>query len=385
MKSTAQSNTNLGQGKATNEATSKSTSRATSKDPTKATSKSKASSSPQTAATPSGRGDRNGAGQDGRANRPFPIAPQGTAIGSSGFGPAVRDFMAYLRVERGLSSATLSAYGRDLDDLVGDLRSCGVPDVLSVTPDHIDGHLKYLTEKRGLDPSSRAQHVAAVRSFFNFLHTTRRIETNPTRFVDMPKHSLPARRVLAPSQMRKLVEAPTPDHGELWIRDRAILEFMYASGVRASEVGSVRLNQWCQVTLTVTVIGKGNKQRLVPVGVPAAQAMVHWIETQRAQIVQGNEGRADYRLFVSNRGKPLERVAVWGIVTKYAAIAGLHDVHPHILRHSFATDLLQGGCDLRTVQEFLGHASVVTTQIYTHLDKTHLRSVVRKFHPRFDR
>lgn len=340
--------------------------------------------------SPRARGDRAGAGggatpSSEAVDRPFPIAPKGTAIGSSGFGPAVRDFMAFLRVERGLSSSTLSAYGRDLDDLVGDLRSRGVHDVSAVTPEHIDGHLAYLAEKRGLDPSSRAQHVAAVRTFFNYLHVMRRIADNPTRFVDLPKHHLPARRVLAPSQMRRLVEAPTPDHGELWVRDRAILEFMYASGVRASEVGSVRLNQWCPVTLTVTVLGKGNKQRLVPVGVPAAQAIIRWIEMQRAQIVQDNEARADHRLFVSNRGKPLERVAVWGIVTKYATVAGLHGVHPHVLRHSFATDLLQGGCDLRTVQEFLGHSSVVTTQIYTHLDKTHLRSVVSKFHPRFDR
>jgi integrase/recombinase XerD len=160
---------------------------------------------------------------------------------------------------------------------------------------------------------------------------------------------------------------------------------MDAAGLRASEVGSVRVNEWYPVIASLSVIGKGNKQRIVPVGMPAAQALTRWLETQRADIVKANEAQADHRLFVSIRGKPLERVAIWGLVKKYAAIAGLHDVHPHVLRHSFATDLLRGGCDLRTVQEFLGHSSVVTTQIYTHVEKSRLREIVAKFHPRFDR
>ena len=127
------------------------------------------------------------------------------------------------------------------------------------------------------------------------------------------------------------------------------------------------------------------KQRFVPVGVPAAEALSRWISGLRSEIVSGNEALADHRIFVSQRGRPLERVALWGIVKKYAAAAGLHNVTPHKLRHSFATDLLRGGCDLRTVQEFLGHAMVVTTQIYTHVDKSRLRETVSRFHPRFDR
>jgi integrase/recombinase XerD len=338
----------------------------------------KSNSAPSTRARRTSRSDSD-------ADRAFPMAPQGTAIGSSGFGPPVRDFMAYLRVERGLSPRTLSAYGRDLDDLVADLRANGVKDASSVRPENLERHVEFLARKRDLDVASRSQHVAAIRMFFNFLHVTRRIAENPARLLDRPKPERKLPNVLAPSQMRKLVEAPGPDHSEFWIRDRAILELMYASGLRASEVGAVRLNQWCPITSSITVLGKGNKERLVPVGVPAAQAITRWIESQRGELVKDNEARADHRLFVSNRGKPLERVAVWGLVTKYAAVAGLHGVHPHVLRHSFATDLLAGGCDLRTVQEFLGHASVVTTQIYTHVDKSRLREVVSKFHPRFDR
>lgn len=314
-----------------------------------------------------------------------PIAPQGSAAGSAGFATAIRRFMTYLRVECNRSPATIAAYGRDLDDLVAHLESQGARSPREVGPDHLVAHARLLTRDRSLDPASAVRHIATIRSFFNFLHANRELEQNPARLLERPTRWRRIPNTISPAQMRKLVEAPSPDHGELWVRDRAILELMYAAGLRASEVGSVRLNQWFPTMSTITVVGKGNKERMVPVGVPAARALTRWLETQRPDIVKGNEAQADHRLFVSNRGKPLERVAVWGLVKKYAAAAGLHDVHPHVLRHSFATDLLRGGCDLRTVQEFLGHAMVVTTQIYTHVDKSRLRETVSRFHPRFDR
>jgi integrase/recombinase XerD len=313
------------------------------------------------------------------------MAPAGTAASTPGFTPALRDFLAYIRIECGLASATIAAYGRDLDDLVGDLVSRGVRAPAEVEPAHLVEHVRFLSRDRALDPSTIVRHVSTVRVFFRYLHAVRAIPDNPARLLERPTKWRKLPSVISPSQMRKLVEAPTPDQGELWVRDRAILELMYASGLRASEVGSVRLNAWFPTIASMSVTGKGSKQRIVPVGMPAARAIDTWIATLRAEIVQGDEARADHRLFVSNRGKPLERVAVWGLVKKYAAVAGLHGIHPHVLRHSFATDLLRGGCDLRTVQEFLGHASVVTTQIYTHVDKSRLREVVSKCHPRFDR
>ena len=312
------------------------------------------------------------------------MAPKGTAAQTPGFAASLRSFLAYIRIECGLAPASIAAYGRDLDDLVGDLVSRGVHSPGAVEAAHLAEHVRYLSRVRALDSVSIVRHVSTVRVYFRFLHARREIPENPARLMERPTKWRRLPGTISPAQMRKLVEAPCADHGALFVRDRAILELMYAAGLRASEVASVRLNQWCPVIGSMSVVGKGSKQRIVPVGAHAAQAMARWIETQRGELVAGNEIQADHRLFVSNRGKPLERVAIWMIVKKYAAVAGLLDVHPHTLRHCFATDLLRGGCDLRTVQEFLGHSSVVTTQIYTHVDKTRLREVVSKFHPRFD-
>ena len=295
----------------------------------------------------------------------------------------MRAFLAHLRVECGLAPRTLSAYGRDLDDLVGDLERRGVRSVRDATPADLVEHVRFLSRDRALDPASIVRHVSAVRVFFRFLTASRLIPDDPARLLERPTRWRKLPGVLSPAQMKRLVEAPGPDHGELWIRDRAILELMYASGLRASEVGSVRLNQWFPTLASLSVVGKGSKQRIVPVGMAAAHALERWLVELRPRLAEDGESRADHRLFVSNRGRPLERVAVWMLVRKYAASAGLAGVHPHVLRHSFATDLLRGGCDLRTVQEFLGHASVVTTQVYTHVDRSRMREVVTKFHPRF--
>ncbi len=313
------------------------------------------------------------------------MAPKGVALESPGFNAGLRRFLTYIRIECGLAASTIETYSRDIDDLVGDLLTRGVTQPREVTSAHLVEHVRFLARNRDLDPATIVRHISTVRVFFKFLHASRLIDENPARLLERPSKWRKVPNVISPAQMRKLVEAPTADHGELYLRDRAILELMYAAGLRASEVGSVRVNQWFPALASLSVIGKGNKQRIVPVGMQAANALTRWLERQRGDIVKGNEAQADHRLFVSIRGKPLERVAVWMLVKKYALVAGLHNVHPHVLRHSFATDLLRGGCDLRTVQEFLGHSSVVTTQIYTHVDKSRLREVVKKCHPRFDR
>jgi site-specific recombinase XerC len=186
------------------------------------------------------------------------LAPKGTASEMPGFSMPLRRFMTYARVECGLAPATLEAYARDLDDLVGDLVARGVSSALDVRPEHLVEHVRFLSRDRALDPSTIVRHVSTVRVFFRFLHANRDIPDNPARLLERPTKWRKLPDVLSPAQMRKLVEAPNADHGELWIRDRAILELMYASGLRASEVGSVRLNQWFPTIASLSVIGKGS-------------------------------------------------------------------------------------------------------------------------------
>jgi integrase/recombinase XerD len=198
--------------------------------------------------------------------------------------------------------------------------------------------------------------------------------------------------VLSPRQVRQIIEAPRPPNTTedekqakpgppLWLRDRAMLELMYACGLRASEVGAICTTDIHARLGTVLVNGKGGKQRLVPMGKPANAAVEAYLQQCRPMVVKP-DARDKGRLLLSRTGRPLERVAVWQIVKKHAAAAGLKDAHPHTLRHSFATHLLIGGADLRVVQELLGHADIGTTQIYTHVDRSRLKSVHQKYHPR---
>jgi integrase/recombinase XerD len=300
----------------------------------------------------------------------------------SPFDHAAREFLTWARVETGLSASTLEAYGRDLRYMKEYLVGAGVksPDVVRM--EHLAQHLQQLKRERGLDSSTVTRHLASMRVFFRWLQAERKIERDPARLLDRPHRWRRLPGTLTPGQMRKLVEAPNAETGDLWRRDRAILEVMYASGLRASEVGSLKMNDFNATLGCIVVIGKGNKQRMVPVGEPAIAAIDEYVKETRPSLARFRDGRDLFRLFLSFSGKPLERVAVWQIVRKYADLSGLHGVHPHKLRHSFATHLLSGGADLRVVQELLGHADIATTEIYTHVDQRRLREVLRKFHPR---
>jgi len=174
----------------------------------------------------------------------------------------------------------------------------------------------------------------------------------------------------------RVIESP-----RLYLRDRALLELLYSCGLRASEVADLQVNDYKRALGVVLVTGKGDKQRLVPIGVPAQRAVETYLDECRPRVAR-DPGLAQDRLLLSRTGRPLERVAVWQLVKKAARAAGLQKVHPHVLRHSFATHLLAGGADLRVVQELLGHADIATTQIYTHVDRTHLKDVHRQYHPR---
>jgi len=233
-------------------------------------------------------------------------------------------------------------------------------------------------------PASVSRHLATVRVLFRWLAARDLIDENPADYLDPPTRwkSLPG--VLSPKQVKDLLGAPQPSDADtlgLWRRDCAMLELMYASGLRASEVGTLALEDVLGSLGVLRVTGKGDKQRLVPMGIPARDSLDTYLAETRPKLMRP-DGRDKGRIFLSRTGRPLERVAVWQIVRKHAAAAGLRKVHPHVLRHSFATHLLAGGADLRVVQELLGHADIATTQIYTHVDKARLRSVHKKYHPR---
>ncbi|MDG2477508.1 MAG: tyrosine recombinase [Phycisphaerales bacterium] len=300
----------------------------------------------------------------------------------SNFDQPVRDFLTWLRVEAGLSTATLSAYGRDLRDLAEDMLERDILSPSDVGPRDLADHVQTLHRDRAMQPSSIARHLSTIRMFFKYLEAERRIERSPAGPLVPPTRWKRLPGVLSPKQMQSLIEAAAPGTSMLWQRDRALVEVMYGAGLRASETGTLRVSDWKQELAVVLVTGKGDKQRLVPIGDPAMSAIAEYCEQLRPHLTRFNDGRDADKLLLSHTGRPIERVAVWQIIRRLAARAGLENVHPHMLRHSFATHMLAGGADLRVVQELLGHADIATTQIYTHIDRSRLRDVVQQCLPR---
>lgn len=254
-----------------------------------------------------------------------------------------------------------------------------------LTLDGIGSHLRDL-QRRGLELSSIARHVATIRVFARFLETAGHVEANPAEQLSQPVTWRRLPGVLSPEQMRMLLKSPQPEDG-LYLRDVALLEMLYAGGLRASELANLEMN-WVHVDLgVVKVRGKGNKERLVPVGKPALAAVTRYVNELRPRLLSREPGAPPaagetQRVFLSRTGQPITRIVVWQIVTRHARRAGLANVHPHTLRHSFATHLLTGGADLRVVQELLGHSNINTTEIYTHVDRSRLKQVISQFHPR---
>jgi integrase/recombinase XerD len=298
------------------------------------------------------------------------------------FDRPVREFLSYLKVEAGLSAATIEAYGRDIRDLTADLSGAGVPSFAEVRIEHLAAHLRRLHTDRGMQASSIARHLATCRVLFRFLRAEGVIREDPSRLLETPTGWKRLPNVLSPGRMRSLLKAAAnPERGPLWRRDLAMIELMYAAGLRASETATLGVRDVDATLAVLRVEGKGGKQRLVPVGQPAIAAVADYLEHLRPKLAGAGEAHRG-RLLLSRTGRPIDRIAVWRIVKRLAAEAGLGRVHPHVLRHSFATHLLSGGADLRIVQELLGHADIATTQIYTHVDQARLREVVARFHPR---
>lgn len=296
----------------------------------------------------------------------------------SAFEEAAQQFLSYCRVECGFTPATLQAYAADLRDLWVWMVEQGCRSWADLTFPRISDHLRYL-ERKGLEASSIARHVATIRVFGRFLESTGHLPANPAQQLSLPAvwQRLPS--VLGREQIERLLAAPDPDD-PLHLRDVAMMEMLYAAGLRASELANLDLACLHAPLGVVRVFGKGGKERIVPVGKPALAAVHRYLDELRPSLLRPD--RPTDRLFLSRSGLPITRVVVWQIIKRQAKRAGLIGVCPHLLRHSFATHLLAGGADLRVVQELLGHSNIRTTQIYTHVDRSRLKEVIARFHPR---
>jgi len=282
-------------------------------------------------------------------------------------------------VECGLSDATGRAYAGDLHRLRDWLIDQGCQDWSGLTADRIGRYLKDL-EADGKALTTLARHIASLRVFGRFLEFWGYVDANPADRLTRPAMGRALPGILNREQLDALLKAPDPGQ-PLYQRDVAILEMLYGAGLRATELATLTLESLRFDLGMVRVTGKGRKDRLVPVGRPALDATRRYLDELRPPLADKNAQATD-RVFLSRQGRPIERVTVWQIVRRHANAAGLPRVHPHTLRHSFATDLLAGGADLRVVQELLGHSNVQTTQIYTHVDRSRLKQVITRHHPR---
>ncbi len=296
----------------------------------------------------------------------------------------IESFLNYLTVEKGFSKNTIDAYRNDLAQLANfaeeEAAKRGVmPSWANFSRQDMLSYLLNLKE-RGYVVTTVARKVAATKSFFGFMLAEGRIKDNPTENISSPKVGKPLPDAISISQVRQLIDQPAKLSTPEAKRDKAMLELLYASGMRVSELVSLNLNDLDTEGCYVRCFGKGNKERLVPIYPQAAQAVEVYLKEVRNLWVHND---AEQALFLNQRGERLTRQGLWQILKAYAESAGLDKkVTPHTLRHSFATHMLSGGADLRSVQELLGHANISTTQIYTHLTSEHVRRAYDSAHPR---
>jgi integrase/recombinase XerD len=307
------------------------------------------------------------------ARREPPVAEGGPLA------PALDLFLAHLRVEKGLARNSVESYGRDVRRYLAFLSAAGRSAWDDVTRQDVQAHLGWLA-RGGLAPRSQARALSAIRGFHRLLLSERMARADPTDEVDAPRRTRRLPQLLSREEVDRLLAAPRQVRGAAGIRDRAMLELLYATGLRVSELVTLEVNQVDLESRVLLARGKGNKERLVPVGAPAADALRAWLGGPRERVLRLRRSRD---LFVTPRGRRMTRQGFWKLLARHARAAGIaRPISPHKLRHSFATHLLEGGADLRAVQAMLGHADVSTTEIYTHVDRSHARRLHARHHPR---
>lgn len=286
-----------------------------------------------------------------------------------------------LRVERNMSPQTVAAYRRDLTRYLRYLHQRRpIKSLADVHAHHVREYLRFLSGLP-LAPASITRTLSSLRSYHTFLTSEKGLKQNPAQLLEAPRRPRKLPVVLTIAEVEALLEAITPT-SPLKKRDRALVELLYSAGLRVSEACELKVNCLLIDRGFIRVVGKGSKERLVPIGPRAVKALNIYLTHVRPGLAR--RGRSQERVFLSRTGRPLTRMMVWNLLKKYARQAELEKpVSPHTLRHSFATHLLEGGADLRAVQEMLGHADITTTQIYTHLDREYLKEVHRTFHPRW--
>ena len=287
-------------------------------------------------------------------------------------------FLDYLSVERGLSSNTITSYRGDLNSYLDFLAGFHIDAVSKTTKNNIIDFMLFQKDK-GIGANSIARRLAAIKSFYRFLVRERLLKNDPTSLIDSPKLWKKIPETLSVNEVEALINQPELRRKQ-GIRDRAILETLYASGMRVSEAVNLKLDNVNLDIGFLRCIGKGNKERVIPLGRKATSSIKRYLEVSRPNLLGKKESEF---LFLSRFGKKISRQSFWKLIKKYALEAGIKKpMRPHILRHSFATHLLERGADLRSVQEMLGHANISTTQIYTHINKDRLKSIHRLYHPR---
>lgn len=305
------------------------------------------------------------------------------AAAPSAMEQALDAFLVHAAVERGLSKSTLDAYGRDLLRFAAHCEERGVAGPAALTVSHVREFARGL-EAEGLAPRSRARMLVSVRRFARYLVATGRVARDPSDGLMSPKLGRPLPKVLRGEETEALLAAAAQDEGPLGLRDVAMLEVLYGAGLRVSELVGLPISGLDARRGMLRVRGKGGKERIVPLGEPALAAVADWLEFGRPLLE--SKARASEALFLSRRGTAMTRQNFFVRLRSMARLSGIatERVSPHVLRHAFATDLLEGGADLRAVQTMLGHADLATTQIYTHVSRARLRALVEQHHPRGD-
>ena len=287
-------------------------------------------------------------------------------------------YLNYLLVEKGLSAKTLDSYGSDMAMYLSFLEENKIIDISDADTPVILKHLISMRDA-GLGARSRARHLVTIRGFYRFLVQEKILKHDPTRLIDLPKSGLKLPDVLSVEEVRLLLSTPDVKI-PAGSRDTAMIELLYAAGLRVSELINLKLQDVNLEAGFVRVFGKGSKERVVPIGLFAKKKIDDYLKTSRPLILKSIASRY---LFVARAGKPMTRQGFWKLIKRYALKAGFNKkITPHSLRHSFASHLLEGGADLRAVQLMLGHVDISTTQIYTHVAREHLKKIHEKFHPR---